>query len=163
MMAEKVKMPKYDWLMAIIFAVIIVVQAAQVFCRYVLNDSLVWAEELSRYLFAWLIMIGAVIAIKERKHIFIDLIINRLNKKTKILIDLFMSIAIILFSLMITFVGFNLVYTTRNTLSPSLNLPVNYAFYAALPVLSIFAIFISGKNFIENIKILKKKTNKEAN
>lgn len=162
-MAGMAKMPKSDWLMAIIFAVIIIIQAAQVFCRYILNDSLVWAEELSRYLFAWLIMIGAVIAIKERKHIFIDIIISRLSKKKRIFIDLLISLSVISFSILITFSGFNLVYNTQNTLSPALGLPVNYAFYASLPVLSIFAIVISWKNFIEDIKRLKQKNNEEEN
>ena len=33
---------------------------AQVFARYVLNDSIVWSEELNRLLYVWLILIGAV-------------------------------------------------------------------------------------------------------
>ncbi len=42
--------------------------AVQVFCRYVLNNSLFWAEELSRYLLAWLTFLGASVAYRRNVH-----------------------------------------------------------------------------------------------
>ena len=42
---------------------------AQVFFRFVLNASLTWSEELSRFAFIWLVYMGAVLGAKERIHI----------------------------------------------------------------------------------------------
>ncbi|MEC8794791.1 MAG: TRAP transporter small permease subunit, partial [Pseudomonadota bacterium] len=40
-------------LAGICMALIVVIMIAQVFARYVLGDSLIWAEELCRYLLIW--------------------------------------------------------------------------------------------------------------
>ena len=42
-------------LCVIALALMSAVIVAQVFCRYVLNSSLSWSEELARYLFIWMI------------------------------------------------------------------------------------------------------------
>ena len=42
--------------------------AIQVYFRYVLNASLTWSEELSRFTFIWLAYMGAVLGAKERIH-----------------------------------------------------------------------------------------------
>ena len=43
--------------------------AAQVFFRFVLNASLTWSEELSRFAFIWAVYMGAILGAKERIHI----------------------------------------------------------------------------------------------
>ena len=45
---------------------------AQVFFRYVLNNSLSWSEELARYLFIWTIYIGISYGVKMDKHVAVD-------------------------------------------------------------------------------------------
>jgi len=46
----------------------------QVFFRYVVQSSLGWSEELSRYLFVWLIFIGSAVALPKGFHIAIDML-----------------------------------------------------------------------------------------
>ncbi|MFQ5973271.1 MAG: TRAP transporter small permease [Alphaproteobacteria bacterium] len=41
----------------------------QVFFRFVLNASLTWPEELSRFVFIWAVYMGAILGAKERIHI----------------------------------------------------------------------------------------------
>ena len=50
---------------------------AQVVTRYGLSDPLIWSEELARYLFVWVSMIGAALAIREGGHFGLDLLIRR--------------------------------------------------------------------------------------
>jgi TRAP-type C4-dicarboxylate transport system permease small subunit len=49
---------------------------AQVITRYVLRDPLIWSEEAARYLFVWLSMIGAALAIRQGGHFGLDLLIR---------------------------------------------------------------------------------------
>jgi TRAP-type C4-dicarboxylate transport system permease small subunit len=49
---------------------------AQVITRYVLGDSLIWSEEVARYLFVWVSMIGAALALREGGHFGLDLLIR---------------------------------------------------------------------------------------
>src|SRR3982074_2761814 len=49
---------------------------AQVITRYVMNDPLIWSEEAARYLFVWVSMIGAALALREGGHFGLDLLIR---------------------------------------------------------------------------------------
>jgi TRAP-type C4-dicarboxylate transport system permease small subunit len=49
---------------------------AQVITRYVLDNPLIWSEEAARYLFVWVSMIGAALAIRQGGHFGLDLLIR---------------------------------------------------------------------------------------
>lgn len=51
---------------------------AQVFFRYVLNDPLVWSDELARYLFVWTAFLGWIIAARRRSHLSIGMLVAKL-------------------------------------------------------------------------------------
>ena len=55
-----------------------IIIAVQVFCRYVLNHSLFWSEELARYLLVWLTFLGASVAYYRNVHPGIDVIYARM-------------------------------------------------------------------------------------
>ena len=55
-----------------------IIVAVQVFCRYVLNHSLFWSEELTRYLLVWLNFLGASVAYYRKVHPGIDVIYSRM-------------------------------------------------------------------------------------
>ncbi len=100
-----------------------VIVMAQVFFRYVLNQSLFWSEELARYLLVWLTFLGASVAYYRKAHPSIDVLYLRMppliRKSSAVLIH-FASIA--LFGVMI-FYGFQFAYFVRLQISPALYLP----------------------------------------
>ena len=52
--------------MMIVMGVSIVIQ---VFARYVLNNPTGWSEELARYIFVWITMLGSAVVLKQGKHV----------------------------------------------------------------------------------------------
>ncbi|MEG2173594.1 MAG: TRAP transporter small permease [Desulfovibrionaceae bacterium] len=52
----------------------VIIISAQVFCRYVLQNSLEWSEELARYIFIWAVYFGASYALQKDKHLEITLL-----------------------------------------------------------------------------------------
>jgi TRAP-type C4-dicarboxylate transport system permease small subunit len=64
-------------IIAVLVALLTAITFAQVAARYVLGDPLIWSEEASRYLFVWVCMIGAALAIREGGHFGLDLLIRR--------------------------------------------------------------------------------------
>ncbi len=56
----------------VLMIAIAIVLGLQVFMRYVMQDSLSWSEELSRYMFIFLIYIGISYGAKIMRHIKID-------------------------------------------------------------------------------------------
>lgn len=90
-------------LIGIALAVMMSVIMLQTLTRYVIFYSLPWSEELSRYLFVFVIMIGLTVAIKDDMLISIDLIDRFLPHKADKVLDgvrkmlaLFVSIIIVI-------------------------------------------------------------------
>lgn len=54
--------------LAVILALMSLVVAGNVFCRFVLNSSLYWADEFAQILLVWLTFIGAALAVKDKSH-----------------------------------------------------------------------------------------------
>lgn len=57
-----------------LFAVLFAAFAIQIFTRYVLNDPVVWAQELCSLAYLWVVCFAAATIVKEREHIAFDLI-----------------------------------------------------------------------------------------
>ena len=49
---------------------------ANVIFRQVFNDNILWALELTVFLFAWMVLVGASYGVKKHFHIGVDVIIN---------------------------------------------------------------------------------------
>jgi TRAP-type C4-dicarboxylate transport system permease small subunit len=141
-----------DWVVAVLFAATIVVVSAQVVWRYVFNDSLVWTEELSRYLFTWMIFLGAALAVKEATHIRVSLLVDRLPPK---LAGHLTAARLVLVAALFGFlavVGFQWVRMNADTRTPALGLPLNYVLYASLPVASVFGVYFAVRRAVDRFR-----------
>ncbi|MEH6452469.1 MAG: TRAP transporter small permease [Psychromonas sp.] len=49
---------------------------ANVIFRYVLNGNILWALELTVFMFAWMVLVGASYGVKKHFHIGVDVVIN---------------------------------------------------------------------------------------
>ncbi|WP_028867268.1 TRAP transporter small permease [Psychromonas arctica] len=49
---------------------------ANVVVRYVLNDNILWALELTVFMFAWMVLVGASYGVKKHFHIGVDVVVN---------------------------------------------------------------------------------------
>lgn len=96
---------------AILFLAGIGVSLYSVFMRYVLGASQSWATEIFTMLLVWAIFIGFSSALKEDKHIAIDIIYDRAGptfRKISQVVTLVIGIA---FSVFIIWSGYDMVMT----------------------------------------------------
>ena len=61
-----------------IMVICISIMFINVLMRFIFNSGIDIAEELPRFLFVWMIFIGAVVAIKDQSHIRVDLFIKKM-------------------------------------------------------------------------------------
>ena len=64
------------WVSVFAMLLLILVVSIQVFCRYVLQDSLAWTEELARYLVIWSVLFGCSFAMRTDSHLELSILSN---------------------------------------------------------------------------------------
>ena len=110
-----------------------VIVAAEVFCRYLLNHSLFWSEELARYILVWLTFLGSTAAYWRKAHPGIDLLSARMGPRLRrvntIIVHL---VSLSLFGVMIYY-GTVFSYFVRLQITPALSLP-KWIIFAIIPI-----------------------------
>lgn len=87
-----------ETLIAVILGIMTLVTFANVIARYVFNDNLLWALEVTVFLFAWLVLLGASYCVKKNLHLGIDVVANMLAPSGRRTLALIAVSACILFS-----------------------------------------------------------------
>jgi TRAP-type transport system small permease protein len=91
-----------------VVAVLLVAMSGTVFgnvvCRYFLDASLAWYEEVSRFLLIWIVFLGAVIAFIKGDHLGIDVIFMVLRPRYQRIVML-VADALVLVCLAVMFQG----------------------------------------------------------
>ncbi|MGR3462212.1 MAG: TRAP transporter small permease [Roseovarius sp.] len=67
-----------ETLIAALLGLMTVVTFANVVARYLFNSNILWALELTVFMFAWLVLLGASYAVKKRAHLGVDVVLNML-------------------------------------------------------------------------------------
>lgn len=121
-----------EYTAVIAFAGLILDVTVAVFFRYVLNDSLVWAEELARYCFVWVTFLGGGLGVGKNIHVGVDSLVMLLPARQRQLVEIGVEAAIIVFLLILIAVGVQ--FTLLGLRSHSMLLGISMSFvYAALP------------------------------
>ena len=65
-----------ETLIAVFLGLMTLLTFANVVVRYVFNDNILWALELTVFMFAWMVLVGASYGVKKHFHIGVDVVIN---------------------------------------------------------------------------------------
>ena len=74
-------------LLLFLLFVSVVVIFSQVVMRYVFQNSLSWSEELGRYLFIWLTWLSTGYAVRQKRHLRIEVLSDFLGEKKKLVVE----------------------------------------------------------------------------
>jgi TRAP-type C4-dicarboxylate transport system permease small subunit len=132
---------KFDHLLAkgeagviiLLVSVMTIVVFLQVVYRYVLTQPLHWSEEMARYLFVWLSILGAALGLQKRGHFGLDLFYRMLPSRERRVLEwiIYLLMGTVIFIILIQ--GIKLVQKTIPQESPAMAISMGWA-YACLPV-----------------------------
>ena len=83
---------------------------ANVIARYLFNSNILWALELTVFLFAWLVLMGASYAVKKHIHIGVDVVINMVSRPARKIMAIMSVTACLAFSIMLLIGAWNYWY-----------------------------------------------------
>lgn len=108
----------------------------QVVARLVLHVPAAWTEETSRYAFIWMTFVGSAVAVKQFRHVRVDLLDTYVkNPKVKAVLFWICYLAFLVFALVMAKIGVDICRTLlrRPQVMPVMGLSMIYV-YSALPV-----------------------------
>jgi TRAP-type C4-dicarboxylate transport system permease small subunit len=132
-----------------ILAVMTILVFLTVIYRYFLLAPISWGEEMSRFLFIALSMLGAVIAVKDRSHFAITILTARFPIFMRTWLEIGTALGTSLLLSIVIVKGWGLVWLNRNQESPALGVPMSYP-YAAVPVGATLMLMFVWLNLIIN-------------
>lgn len=92
--------------LTVLMALMTVLIFLQVIMRYVFENSLVWSEELVRWVFIWTIWVGVAHAFRTGDHIRITILPDRLPMQLRLRLEQLLRIAMIAFFVWLFWLGF---------------------------------------------------------
>lgn len=137
-----------DWVLVALFAVILVIILVAVFFRYVINHSLFWSDEVVRYLFVWFTLLGAALVLRDRRHIRVEFFVEHMPEGLRRGVEFLGLVLILAFNVFLVVAGFFWVKETSGTTTPALGLPLNWIYYAALPLTAILSCYFGVRRLM---------------
>lgn len=125
---------------AFLMFVMVSVVTAQVVSRYVFGNPFTWTEELARYTFVWMSMLGMAVGVKYGSHIALDILVKKLQCTPRKVLVAVNQLFILAFTVTLTYSGFKLVQLGTRQTSPSLGLPMEWV-YIVIPVSGLLMMF----------------------
>lgn len=114
-------------------ATLVVVAALQVFCRYALDSSLFWSEELMRSLMVWIAFLAAGIAYSRGEMLAMRFVVDALPERVTRVIDTIGRLLTIAFLLTVAWYGLQFTLRTSEQEAVSLEISLGWL-HAAIPV-----------------------------
>jgi C4-dicarboxylate transporter DctQ subunit len=90
-----------ETVIAALLGLMTVITFANVIARYLFNSNILWALEITVFMFGWLVLLGASYAIKKHAHLGVDVIINMLEPPGRRILALISVAACLVFSLLL--------------------------------------------------------------
>jgi len=140
-------------LMVATVAILVVPVSLQIISRYTqLIPSYIWTEELSRFLFIWMVMLGAMIGIKEGTHFEVD-IWPELSRRGNAALKIASHVFVLIFALVFIYWGIKFVQFGWYQESELAELPMPYIFVAWPLAGATWLIFVA-EILYDNVRIL---------
>ena len=138
------------WVMALAVAVLIIPVSLQIFSRFTdIIPRYIWTEELSRFCFIWMVMIGAMVGLRERLHFDVD-VWNNLSPRADAALRLVSSVFVLMFSGVMIWWGIEFTKFGWNQTSELADLPM-WLIFIAWPLTGITWVMFLVEAFLRDI------------
>ena len=134
----------------------------QVFTRFVIKIPSIWTEEIARYSFIYMTMLGAALGVRYSKHFGMTLVIDKFQGQFKAAYERYVINGIIFIcSLFLLYYGWKFTFTLGMVrVSPTFLVPMAWIFIS-IPVssflMAVFSMYnMAFGNYTETDEVLEK-------
>jgi len=142
-----------DWLLAASVGILVVPVTLQIIARF--TDWIphwIWTEEMARFLFVWMVMLGAMVGIRDASHFEVD-VWPELSPKPNALLRIVSNVFVLAFALIFVWYGVKFVQFGWDQSSELAEMPMIYIF-VAWPLTGLTWVLFLGERFIADLRLL---------
>jgi TRAP-type transport system small permease protein len=140
-------------LLAACVGILVIPVTLQIISRYTpFIPSYIWTEEMARFLFIWMIMIGSMVGIRDGAHFDVDLwpeLAPRANAVLRVVADVF----VLVMALVFIWYGIRFVQFGWDQTSELAELPMAWIF-VAWPLAGFTWVVFLGERFLANLRLI---------
>jgi len=143
-----------DVLLGISVAALMLPVTIQIIARYTaLIPAWIWTEEMARFLFIWMVMLGAMIGVREGTHFEVD-VWPQLSDRGNALLRIVTYAFILVFACVFVWYGIRFVQFGWNQSSELAEMPMAYIF-VAWPLAGITWLLFLAERMRSDLRILR--------
>jgi TRAP-type C4-dicarboxylate transport system permease small subunit len=148
----------YHWLddlikyaIVIVFLVMVITGLAQVFNRYILNQSLSWGEELQKFSHIWLIFLTIPVAYRNKAHLGMNLVYRKMPEHQRYIFDLVIHLLWLSFGAVLILITTDLVHIGALQRSPGLAIKMSWV-YSGIIIGNAYLVLTALKNLVSHVR-----------
>lgn len=131
-------------------AIVVVSTFLQVLFRFVFKIPVPWTEEVTRIAFADMVFLGAAYAVKENRHLSVD-VISSLPRAIRSAIISIGYLIMIIFLAIFTYYGWVYSINSQVQTTPTLEIPLLFL-YIIMPISGVIMLFYLIIGMLEELK-----------
>jgi len=135
------------------FTVMLILATAQIFFRYVMQVSVPWTEEAARWFYAWQIFLGSALAMRERLHLRVTVVLDQFQGKPRDLLECLTALSGMGFLAGIIWGSLVMMRTVYPVQAGSFPISTSYL-YLSIPVGLIAMVVLSARDVVDTARQL---------
>ena len=135
------------------FTVMLVLVILQVFFRYLLQVSVPWTEEAARWFYAWQIFLGSAVAMRERIHLRVTVLVDRFQGRARSLLEFLTALAGVGFIAGIIWGSLVMIRAVYPVEAGSFPVSTSYL-YLSIPVGLLAMLVLDARNVVDTLRCL---------
>jgi TRAP-type C4-dicarboxylate transport system permease small subunit len=142
-----------DWLLAASVGILVVPVTIQIIARFTqLIPHWIWTEEMARFLFIWMVMLGAMVGIRDASHFEVD-VWPELKPKPNALLRIVSNVFVLIFALAFIWYGIKFVQFGWDQTSELADMPMTWIF-VAWPLAGFTWVLFLGERFLADVRLI---------
>ena len=141
-------------IMTLLMAFMLVPVSIQIVSRFTgLVPRYIWTEEMARFCFVWIIMIGAMVAVREGTHFDVDLMPHPKTKREEGVSKLIVHIGMMLMAVVFAWYGYH--FARFGAIQTSEMSGINMlSIYISFPMAGVTWILFLVEKVVEDIQLI---------
>lgn len=121
-----------EWLLILMLGTMVVLVFGNVVLRYGFNSSITFSEEVSRFLFVWLVFIGSVLMLRDNGHLGVHTVTKKLPLAGKKFCKLLSDLMTLACCVMLSIGAWKIIGMNMANIAPVSRIPLGVVYLACM-------------------------------